>query len=605
MNILGISCFYHDAAAALVKDGHILAAAQEERFTRCKHDPAFPTHAATYCLSMLQGGAMTIDAVAYYEKPSLKYERQQAFTQKGHGVLGSTPTKYAQSADRLLATFLIELGINPKLVPVLEFTHHSSHAAAAFFPSPFPEAAIATMDGVGEWETLSIASGRGDTIEFHENLRFPDSIGLLYAAFTDFCGFKVNSGEYKLMGLAPYGTPVYKELILETMLVRGNNTLLEMNREYFSYVDSQRMTSEKFAALFGVRPRRPAQRLSQKYMDIAASIQAVTEDLVLDVARRARELTGMDRLCLAGGVALNCVANSKLLHSGIFDDIWIQPAAGDAGSAVGAACLAYLKQIEANGTTSKTIIPMNSAYLGPDFEDKEVLQAIDSSDFRPNLSIQHFQSEAELVTTAATDLYEGKAVGWFQGRMEFGPRALGARSILANPMLETTQRDLNLKVKFRESFRPFAPVVKAESSAEWFSLERESPYMLLVAPIAERYRLPVDESSKGLAKLYHKRSIIPAVTHVDYSARLQTVSKEQNPRLHAVLSAFESLTSCPVLVNTSFNVRGEPIVCTPEDAMRCFCGTNIEVLYIENYRVEKTGDTKVLDSKFSNQFEKD
>jgi len=562
--ILGISAFYHDSAAALVRDGEIVAAAQEERFTRRKHDAGFPRHAVEYCLA--EGGGAP-DYVVFYDKPFLKFERlletYLAFAPRGFRSFRMAMPLWIR--EKLFQRDVLRRELRAFLpgfdAAKLLFTeHHQSHAAAAFFPSPFEEALVLTMDGVGEWATTSAALGRGNRVEVLREIHFPHSLGLLYSAFTYYCGFRVNSGEYKLMGLAPYGQPRFANTIRERLIDVKPDGSFRMNMEFFNYCAGLTMTNARFHALFGGSPRRPEDEFTQHYKDVAASIQAVLEDVVLTMARWLRQETGMRNLCLAGGVALNCVANGRLLREGGFENLWIQPAAGDAGCAVGAALAVwhgFLGQRRAAGEDR-----MKGALLGPGYTQEEIERALQAAGARYQVL-----DEAELLATTVQALTEEKAVGWFQGRMEFGPRALGARSILADARSASMQTTLNLKVKRRESFRPFAPAVPEESAREWFDLPVESPYMLLVADVLRRE--------------------IPAVTHVDGSARIQTVTREQNPRFHALLRAFETRTGCPVLVNTSFNVRGEPIVCTPADAFACFMNTEIEALAIGNCYLQK------------------
>ena len=562
--ILGISAFYHDSAAALVRDGEIVAAAQEERFTRRKHDAGFPRHAVEYCLA--EGGGAP-DYVVFYDKPFLKFERlletYLAFAPRGFRSFRMAMPLWIR--EKLFQRDVLRRELRAFLpgfdAAKLLFTeHHQSHAAAAFFPSPFEEALVLTMDGVGEWATTSAALGRGNRVEVLREIHFPHSLGLLYSAFTYCCGFRVNSGEYKLMGLAPYGQPRFANTIRERLIDVKPDGSFRMNMEFFNYCAGLTMTNARFHALFGGSPRRPEDEFTQHYKDVAASIQAVLEDVVLTMARWLRQETGMRNLCLAGGVALNCVANGRLLREGGFENLWIQPAAGDAGCAVGAALAVwhgFLGQRRAAGEDR-----MKGALLGPGYTQEEIERALQAAGARYQVL-----DEAELLATTVQALTEEKAVGWFQGRMEFGPRALGARSILADARSASMQTTLNLKVKRRESFRPFAPAVPEESAREWFDLPVESPYMLLVADVLRRE--------------------IPAVTHVDGSARIQTVTREQNPRFHALLRAFETRTGCPVLVNTSFNVRGEPIVCTPADAFACFMNTEIEALAIGNCYLRK------------------
>jgi carbamoyltransferase len=588
MYILGISAFYHDSAAALIKDGAIVAAAQEERFSRRRHDPGFPQQAIRYCLDAGGIAARDLAHVAFYDKPFLKFERLL------ESYLACAPQGF--SSFRLampvwLREKLFLRGLLQKEMRKLDrgvkwnnrllfAEHHLSHAASAFFPSPFAEAVVLTLDAVGEWATTSVAIGRGRDLEITKELHFPHSLGMLYSAFTYHAGFKVNSGEYKLMGLAPYGTPRFTDQIYQHLIDLKTDGSFRLNLDYFDYCVGLRMTNGRFDELFGGRPRQPEEPIEQRHMDMAASIQKVTEEVVLRMVRTLAEETKMDNLCLAGGVALNCVANGRILEEGGFRQIWIQPAAGDAGGAVGAALQAYHGHAKGERHVPIGGDGMNGALLGPEFSEEEIEAALTAAGAK-----YRRLPEAELLAECARCLADGKALGWVQGRMEFGPRALGARSILADPRSPEMQKTLNLKVKYRESFRPFAPAVLAEDAAEWFKLEVPSPYMLLVAAVADRHLVPAPagaERPAGLAALAVPRSTIPAVTHIDLSARVQTVSREQHPKFHALISEFKRLTACPVLVNTSFNVRGEPIVCTPEDAYRCFMGSGIEVLAIGN-----------------------
>jgi len=587
MRILGLSAFYHDSAAALLEDGLIVAAAQEERFTRRKHDARFPRHAIEYCLEAAGVGLGAVDHVAFYDKPFLKFERlletYLAFAPRGFRSFSMAIPVWLK--EKLFQKALLKKELRAYAPDydwerrLLFAEHHQSHAASAFFASPFEEAAVLTMDGVGEWATTSVGFGRGSTLEMRREIHFPHSLGLLYSAFTAYLGFKVNSGEYKVMGLAPYGDPRYTQAILDHLIDVKKDGSFRLNLSYFDYCTGLRMTNDRFAALFDGPARRPDERLTQRHMDLAASIQAVTDEVVLRLTSALARETGAENLCLAGGVALNCVANGKVLRDGRFRRLWIQPAAGDAGGALGAAFCAYHLF---RGQPRKPIEPdaMAGAYLGPAFSQTDVETRLAWLGARFSTL-----DDDGLIEATAEALAAGKAVGWFQGRMEFGPRALGARSILGDPRSPTMQSTLNLKVKYRESFRPFAPSVLREDVADWFELDRDSPYMLLVAAVSKQHRreMTVEEQALwGIAKLNVPRSSIPAVTHVDYSARIQTVHRESSPRYHALLSAFKARTGCPVLVNTSFNVRGEPIVCTPEDAFRCFMGTEIDVLAIEN-----------------------
>lgn len=611
MKILGLSAFYHDSAAALVIDGRIVAAAQEERFTRRKHDPGFPLHAARYCCAAGGLAPQELDLVVFYDKPFLKFERlletYLAFAPRGFRSFRQAMPVWVKEKlfqRDLLTTHLRELSPDTDWSTKLRFTeHHEAHAASAFFPSPFEEAAVLTMDGVGEWATTSVGVGRGRQLELLREIHFPHSLGLLYSAFTYFTGFKVNSGEYKLMGLAPYGRPVFRDLILRELIDVKPDGSFRLNLDYFDYCTGLTMTNERFAALFGLARRAPEQRLEQVHMDLAASIQAVTEEVVVRLARAVAAETGQRHLCLAGGVALNCVANGRLQREKIFDRLWIQPAAGDAGGALGAALAAHATLTDAPRPVAPTGDAMSGSYLGPAFNDAEIAAALDAAGARYTQL-----SEAALLAQTTDALVAGRAVGWFQGRMEFGPRALGGRSILGDPRSPTMQRTLNLRVKFRESFRPFAPSVLREHVSEWFELDTDSPYMLLVAGVAPSRRRPMSAEERalfGIDQLNVVRSEIPAVTHVDYSARIQTVHCETNPRYHALLSAFHARTGCPVLVNTSFNVRGEPIVGSPADAFRCFMGTDIETLAVGNFLLHKEQQDPALARSYANQFELD
>jgi len=589
MNILGISAYYHDAAASLVIDGKIIAAAQEERFTRIKNDPSFPKHSITYCLREAGISANDLDYVVFYDKPFLKFERlletYLAFAPKGFKSFATSLPVWLK--DKLFQKSVITKamtdlwGGDVLWVDRLLFSeHHLSHAASAFFPSPFEEAAVLTMDGVGEWTTTSLAIGKGNNLDVMKEIHFPHSLGLLYSAFTYYTGFKVNSGEYKVMGLAPYGVPRYADLIKKHLIDIKDDGSFRLDMTYFDYCTDLKMTNRKFDALFGGPPRRPEADLTQREMDLAASIQVVLEEVVIKLAKDAAKVTGQKNLCLAGGVALNCVANGKLLKENIFEKIWIQPAAGDAGGALGAALGAYHLHAKKTRVSFQGLDRMQGSYLGPSYSQEDIERCLNS------LGAQfEVLNEQDLLDFTAKALAEGKAVGWHQGRMEFGPRALGGRSILADPRSPLIQKQLNLKVKFRESFRPFAPSILREDLSEWFDLEEDSPYMLLVANILLNKQITMTEKEKtffGIDKLNIPRSVIPAVTHVDYSARIQTVYQETNPKYFALLSRFKRLTGCPILVNTSFNVRGEPIVESPDDAYKCFMNTNLEILLIGN-----------------------
>ena len=611
IQILGLSAYYHDSAAALIQNGCILAAAQEERFTRIKHDARFPINAIGYCLSEARISPKEIDYVVFYDKPFLKFERlletYLAFAPRGFNSFRKAVPLWLKEKlfqKKMLCDELHKFGFEGNLANRLLFSeHHLSHAASAFFPSPFPKAAILTMDGVGEWATTSLALGKENKIEILKEIHFPHSIGLLYSAFTYYTGFKVNSGEYKLMGLAPYGEPKYAQQILDHLIDLKADGSFRLDLSYFNYCTGLTMTSTRFHDLFEGPPRSAESQLTQKHMDIAASIQKVTEEVVLRLARSLIKETGEKNLCLAGGVALNCVANGKVLREGGQNHLWIQPASGDAGGALGAALAAYHLHLEQPRQLSSSGDSMEGSYLGPMFPDEEIAKRLEWMGARFEVL-----EEDELIRSCVEILQEGKAVGWFQGRMEFGPRSLGARSILGDARSPQMQSVLNLKVKFRESFRPFAPSVLREEVSEWFDLDTDSPYMLLVADISKKYQRPMTDEQKqlfGIEKLNVPRSDIPAITHVDYSARIQTVHRETNPRYHKLLSAFKSRTGCPVLVNTSFNVRGEPIVCTPEDAFRCFMGTGIEALAIGNCFLRKEAQPPHLKENYTEMFDLD
>jgi carbamoyltransferase len=611
VRILGISAFYHDSAAALVDDGRIVAAAQEERFSRRKHDSRFPREAIAYCLAEAGVTLDDIDHVAFYDKPFLKFERlletYLAFSPRGFlSFRMSIPLwlKEKLFQKRLLAEELRRFAPAYDWEGRLLFTeHHQAHAASAFFPSPFAEAAVLTMDGVGEWATTSAAMGSGNRLDMLKEIHFPHSLGLLYSAFTYYTGFKVNSGEYKVMGLAPYGEPKYAPLILEHLLDLKADGSFRLNQDYFDYCTGLRMTNGRFDALFGGPARQPDELLTQRHMDLAASIQAVTEEVVLRLTRALAAETGARNLCLAGGVALNCVANGKVLRDGKFANIWVQPAAGDAGGSLGAALAVHHLYKNGPRAANGNSDAMNGSFLGPSYGPDEVASRLGAAGAR-----YATLTEAGLIERTAQALAGGKAVGWFQGRMEFGPRALGARSILADPRNPAMQKTLNLKVKYRESFRPFAPAVRRADVRDWFQLDADSPYMLLVADVDERHRRAMtaeERSLFGIDKLNVPRSTIPAVTHVDYSARIQTVHEETNPRYHALLGRFKELTGCPVLVNTSFNVRSEPIVCTPEDAFRCFMGTELDVLAAGNCFLDKAEQDPALKRDYSGAFAPD
>jgi len=612
LKILGISAYYHDSAACLIQDGVITAAAQEERFTRRKHDPGFPENAVKYCLAEAGLTPDQIDHVVFYEKPFPKFERlletYLAYAPRGYKSFAmSMPVWLTEKLfqKRLLTKQLGEvLDSNLDWEKKLLFSeHHLSHAASAFYPSPFSEAAILTMDGVGEWPTTSLAVGSGNSIEILKEIHFPHSLGLLYSAFTYFTGFKVNSGEYKVMGLAPYGEPKYTKTIFDNLIDVKDDGSFRLNMDYFDYATGLKMTNDKFSNLFGGPPRKAEADLTQREMDLAASIQEVTEEVVLRLGRSIAAETGQRNLCLAGGVALNCVANGKLLRDGSFDQIWIQPAAGDAGGALGAALAVHHLMFDQPRNIPVSGDSMNGSYLGTHYNDDEIASRLSELG-----AVIERVSETELIKTTANALAKGMAVGWHQGRMEFGPRALGGRSILADPRSPEVQRTLNLKVKFRESFRPFAPSVLREKVAEWFELDTESPYMLLVADVAKtkQFEMTKEQNSLfGIEKLNIPRSEIPAVTHVDYSARIQTVDAQTNPRYHALLTEFNEITGCPVLVNTSFNVRGEPIVESPEDAFRCFMGSDLDFLAVGNIILYKKDQPEHLKGVYKDNYELD
>jgi len=609
MRILGISAFYHDSAAALVEDGRLVAAAQEERFTRRKHDASFPRHAVAYCLEAAGTKLADVDHVAFYDKPFLKFERlletyialaPQGFRSFQMAIPLWLKEKLFQKS--LLRKQLKEFDEEIAGDRLLFTEHHLSHAASAFFPSPFEKAVVLTMDGVGEWATTSAATGEGNRLEIFQEIHFPHSLGLLYSALTYYTGFKVNSGEYKVMGLAPYGEPKYAKLILDNLIDLKPDGSFRLDLSYFDYCTGLTMTNERFAKLFGAPVRTPDKLLSPFHMDVAASIQAVLEEAVLRLTRSLAARTGARNLCLAGGVALNCVANGKVLRDGKFDRIWIQPAAGDAGGAVGAALAAY-HQFKGQPRVVGNTDGMSGAFLGPEFSQADIEQRLTAAG-----AYFGVLDEEAMVEAAAKALADQLAVGWFQGRMEFGPRSLGARSILGDPRSPAMQKNLNLKVKYRESFRPFAPAVLREDVADWFELDDDSPYMLIVADVRNdkrRAMTAAEQALFGIDKLNVSRSEIPAVTHIDYSARIQTVSAATNPLFHRLLVRFKALTGCPVLVNTSFNVRGEPIVCTPEDAFRCFMGNELDLLVVGRCVLKKAEQNPDLKQDYSSAFELD
>ncbi len=608
--ILGISAFYHDSAAALIKDGDIVAAAQEERFSRKKHDSRYPFNAVKYILEENDLKLSEIDHIVFFEKPFLKFERlletYLAFAPKGFKSFSlSMPIWLREKLfqKKFLFDQLKQHDENFNDIEKIKFSeHHYSHAASAFFPSPFKEAIILTLDGVGEWATTTVAVGKDNSLKMLKEIHFPHSLGLLYSAFTYYTGFKVNSGEYKVMGLAPYGKPKYKDLIIEKLMDLKKDGSFRLNMKYFNYATGLTMTNKKFSDLFGHPVRNPKKDLlTDFHMDIASSIQAVTEEIILRITKNLADEYKLKNLCLAGGVALNCVANGKILKEKIFENIWIQPAAGDAGGSLGAA-LAYWYR-ELNKPRNEFKDQMKGSYLGPSFNKNIIEQKLNKLK-----AVFQKKDTKEIITTAAKELSKNKIIGWFQGRMEFGPRALGGRSILADPRSEKMQKELNLKIKFRESFRPFAPSVLREDVSEWFDIDCDSPYMLLVSSVNKEKKIEMssnDQNLFGIDKLNIKRSSIPAITHVDYSARIQTVHKETNPRYHDLLVEFKKETNCPVLVNTSFNVRGEPIVCSIEDAFNCFMGTNLDILIVEDFILFKDDQDKSLLKDYKNKFELD
>ena len=612
MYILGISAYYHDSAACLIDDGEIIAAAQEERFTRIKYDANFPVNAITYCLAEANLKPDKIDYIVFYDKPFLKFERlletYLAFAPRGFQNFVTSVPIWVK--EKLFQKSLITKTLRDLWGKEIDWTerllfseHHLSHAASAFFPSPFNEAAVLTMDGVGEWSTTSLAIGHGNELSVHKEINFPHSLGLLYSAFTYYAGFKVNSGEYKLMGLAPYGEPKYSNLIKENLIDIKEDGSFALDLNFFNYCTGLTMTNEKFNILFGGVPRNPETEISQRDMDIAASIQKVTEEVLIKLVKGVAKTSGQKNLCLAGGVALNCVANGKLLREEIFEDIWVQPASGDAGGALGAALGAYHIMLNKKRKPSDKIDNMKGSFLGPEYSELKINETLEGCG-----AVFSNHSQDQIIELTAKDLADGKAVGWFSGRMEFGPRALGNRSILADPRSESMQKLLNLKVKYRESFRPFAPSILREDLSDWFEMDTDSPYMLLVANVVESQRKVITKEESvlsGVDKINYPRSTIPAVTHVDFSSRIQTVHKETNLTFYRLLEQFKKLTNFPVLVNTSFNVRGEPIVLTPEDAFRCFMGTELDVLVVGNAYMKKTEQPKSLYSNYRSQYELD
>ncbi len=609
-SILGISAFYHDSAACILIDGKIIAAAQEERFTRKKHDPGYPHNAIEFVLKFTNLKLSEVDQIVFFEKPFLKFERlletYVAFAPKGFVSFAKAMPLWIKEKlfqKNLLFNKLKEHDENYKSDSNIFFSdHHLSHAASAFFPSPFEEAVVLTADGVGEWATTTVAIGKKNDLEIKKEIYFPHSLGLLYSAFTYYTGFKVNSGEYKLMGLAPYGNPIYVEKVKELIDLKDDGTF-RLDQKYFNYATGLTMTSKKFNNLFGQKPRNPKnENITQFHMDIAASIQKVTEEIMISLAKSIRKEYGIKNLCLAGGVALNCVANGKILQKKIFDNIWIQPAAGDAGGSLGAALAFWHLEMKKNRVITKKDL-MKGSYLGPIFSQKKIEEELNLVGAKYSVL-----NEEELLDKTSDELARGKAIGWFQGRMEFGPRALGGRSILGDPRSASMQRDLNLKVKYRESFRPFAPSILDQDLKDWFEIKNSTPYMLMVANVKSNKRIEITEDQKklyGINKLNIARSQIPAVTHIDYSARIQTVHHETNPLYYKLIAKFKEKTGCPILINTSFNVRGEPIVNTPKDAFNCFMGTELDMLVIGNCILQKNEQDKDLQKNYKNKFELD
>jgi len=612
MYILGISAFYHDSASCLISNGKIIAAAQEERFTRKKHDSGFPKNSISYCLDEANIDPKKLDYIVFYEKPFLKFERlletYLAFAPKGFKSFSASMPIWIKEKlfqkvmliNSLKEIFKNEIELEDK---ILFSEHHLSHAASAFYPSPFESAAVLTMDGVGEWTTTSLALGRGSELEVLKEIHFPHSLGLLYSAFTYYTGFRVNSGEYKIMGLAPYGKPVYVDAIKNNLIQINDDGSFNLNMHYFDYCTGLTMTNKNFNKLFGGPPRKPESEITQKEMDLTASIQAIAEEVVLKLAKDIQKNTNEKNLCLAGGVALNCVANGILLKEKIFENIWIQPAAGDAGGSLGAALTIWYKMLKNTRELPANPSKMNGAYLGPSYQNEEVKLLLDSCG-----ATYHQYDKKELIELVAQQLSQEKAVGWMRGRMEFGPRALGNRSIIGDPRSPKMQKQLNLKVKYRESFRPFAPSVLREHVSNWFDLDIDSPYMLLVANVLKEkcYEMSEEDNSLfGIEKLNIPRSDIPAITHIDYSARVQTVHSETNPTYHSLINKFYEITGCPVLVNTSFNVRGEPIVCSPEDAFKCFMGTELDLLVIEDFVLLKNEQNQNLKEDYKDKYKLD
>lgn len=602
MKILGISCFYHDSAACIVSDGEIIAAVQEERFTRKKHDAAFPINAINYCLKEIGLSSRDLDFVAFYDKPFIKFERilETALSYAPSGISQFIQAIPVWLKQKLWITEIIRknLNFNGKII----FTgHHESHAASAFYPSPFQEAAFLTIDGVGEWETASFGVGKANNLDIQQYLRFPNSLGLLYSAFTYYTGFRVNSGEYKLMGLAPYGKPIYRDLILKELIDLKDDGSFKVNMKYFGFCNSLRMTNSRFNRLFGGSPRKPETKITQKYMDIAASIQEVTEEIMLKMVLHIYKITGQNKLCLAGGVALNCVGNGRILRDGPFKDIWIQPASGDAGGALGAALLVWHKYLGNKREVDGVNDLQKASLLGPSYSDDFIEEFLKEQ----NIPYRRL-SYSDIVKKISDLVIQGKVIGWFQGRIEFGPRALGARSIIGDARNPDMQSKMNIKIKHRESFRPFAPTVLEEEVSQWFELDRESPYMLLVASVKDDKRFAIAENFNGFDKLKIARSLIPAVTHVDYSARVQTVRRVDNSLYYDMIQSFFEKTGCPVIINTSFNVRGEPLVLTPQDAYRCFMRTEIDYLMLGSFLLDKLGQPEIdKDITWQKEFELD
>ncbi len=610
--ILGISAFYHDSAAALIINGEIISAAQEERFSRIKHDSKYPYNAIEFVLKNSNLKLSEIDHIVFFEKPFLKFERlletYLAFAPKGFKSFSMSMPIWLREKlfqKKFLFDQLKRHDQNFNDIEKINFSeHHYSHAASAFYPSPFKDAVIITLDGVGEWATTTVAIGKDNKIDMLKEIYFPHSIGLLYSAFTYYLGFKVNSGEYKVMGLAPYGKPKYKNIILKKLIDLKDDGSFRLNMKYFNYATGLTMTNKNFSNLFSQKVREPEKELlTQFHMDIAASIQSVTEEIVLKLTKSIAQETKIKNLCMAGGVALNCVANGKILKNNIFENIWLQPASGDAGGSLGAALAFWYHELGEKRSIPSYLDDMKGSYLGPSFKDDHIEKTLVSL----GAKFQKYDEE-NLINFVVEELKNEKTIGWFQGRMEFGPRALGARSIIADPRSDKMQKELNLKVKFRESFRPFAPSILREDLNDWFDINTDSPYMLLVADIKKNIQIPMIEEDKklfGIEKLNIKRSLIPAVTHVDYSARIQTVHKETNPKYYKLLKKFKDITGCPILVNTSFNVRGEPIVCSIEDSFRCFMGTNLDILVCENFILFKEEQNKKLSKDYKSQFKKD